>query len=344
MHRRFVILAAAVLSLIALTAGVAAQEALSSGTPVEGTFEGQPVSYSIDASAGQLMIISMTSDEIDSLVRVEQNGTELASDDDSGDYPNALLAFVVPEDGSYDILADQGYGDDTGAYTLQVDVVTPTVLENSGSTVLEPASGGSLKVYALLDGVEGAVVDISATSQGDEDVRLRLAGVDGQEIETDDDDGPDDSALLRRVVLPATGMNLIEVSLAYGDDPVTAPVDLNVEATDALYLSAEPQAMTLGDGEGQVGTEVFTVDMTAGTTYRFIVTIPPMPDDEGGVKLELFDSDRFFTPDVEAQHATRVAWDYTATGTGTVRLVVHPNFFSDDLYSIDYTIAMETVE
>lgn len=329
--------------LLAVTVSVSAQESISPGSTVEGESTGDPVTYTIDASAGELLIITMSSDALDSFLRVQQNGSELASDDDGAGYPDAMLAFVVPADGSYDIVADQAFGSDSGAFTLQVDSVTPTAVEAGGSAVLEPASDGSLALYAVLNGVEGEVVNIWANSNSDEDVSVRLVGANGEEIEEDDDDGPGRNAQLRRVVLPATGPNLIEVTTAFSSDVLMAPVELTVEATESLTLSADPQPMVLGDGEGQTGTEVYTVEMEAGTTYRFIVTIPAMPDDEGGVQMELFGTDRFFEPEIEAQHATLVAWDYTATSSGTVRLVVHPNFFSDDLHSIEYTIAMEVV-
>jgi hypothetical protein len=146
MQGRLLNRAAVVLSLMlllmALALGVSAQEAISPGTAVEGNYDGSAVTYSIDASAGQLLIISMMSEDLDSFIRVEQNGAELATDDDGGGYPNALLAFVVPADGSYDIVADQAFGSDSGAFTLQVDVTTPTMIEAGGSVVLEPASGG----------------------------------------------------------------------------------------------------------------------------------------------------------------------------------------------------------
>jgi hypothetical protein len=43
------------------------------------------------------------------------------------------------------------------------------------------------------------------------------------------------------------------------------------------------------------------------------------------------------------QHAVAASWDFIPNSSGTIRLVVHPNFFSNDLTAINYTIAMEVV-
>jgi hypothetical protein len=131
---------------------------------------------------------------------------------------------------------------------------------------------------------------------------------------------------------------------SYSDEGLTEPVEVTVEATEPLFLSAEPQDLVLGDGEGRAGTEIYTLDVTANTTYRFIVTIQHMPDEEVGIRMTLLDSDRFFEPELEVQHATGASWDYIPNSSGTLRLEVHPNFFSNDLTAINYTIAMEVIE
>ncbi|MEO0562889.1 MAG: hypothetical protein AAF125_12335, partial [Chloroflexota bacterium] len=92
------------------------------------------------------------------------------------------------------------------------------------------------------------------------------------------------------------------------------------------------------------GTEVFFIDATPGTTYRFIVTIPSFPDDTAGIEMELLDTAFFFEPNIETMHGTGLVWEYTAQATNQIRLDVHPNFFGTDISLIEYTIAMEVVE
>lgn len=321
-----------------------AQEALTPGTPVEGDYAGEPVQYTVDAAEGQLIIVSMESEAFDSYVAIVDGDERLAFDDDSGGSNNALLAYVAQEAGTYTIEARQSYGDAEGAYTLNVDVVDPVVAPIDEQVTLSPAADGSAALYAVFEAEAGMVVNLTAGSTGDEDLALSLVGVDAREIDRDDDDGPGDDALLRRVVLPENGLYLIRVGQAWTDELVVEDVEVLVEATEQLYLSETPQPLVLGDGEGQIGTEVYTVDVVAGTTYRFIFTIEPLPDDEGGIFLELLDTARFFDPELDVQHATRVAWDFVPNASGTIRLDVHPTLFARDLQSIDYTAALEVIE
>jgi hypothetical protein len=322
----------------------AAQDAITSGETIEGEYEGERIAYTIEADAGQLIIASMESADFDTYLAITDGDTELASDDDSGVDYNALLAFVAQTDGPFTLEAGTAYSSDkSGAFTLTVDVVDPVIATLDTPVTLE-ADGAATQLFAVFEATAGTVVNLSALSDGDDDVELTLVGVDAKKIDTDDDDGPGNNPLLRRVVLPADGLYLVQVGQSYSDDPLEANVELLVEATEALYLSAEPQPLVLGNGEGQIGTEVYTVDVEAGKTYRFIFTIEPLPDDEGGISLELLDTDRFFDPELDAQHATGVMWDYQATSSGTIRLDVHPTLFARDLHSIEYTAALEVIE
>ena len=83
--------------------------------------------------------------------------------------------------------------------------------------------------------------------------------------------------------------------------------------------------------------------MEAGTTYRIIVTIPSMPDDDAGIEMELLDTEFFFEPYLETRHTTRAVMEYTAGRTGQIRLDIHPNFFGRDISQLNYTIALEVI-
>ena len=338
--RHYAILA---LLLFTLTWTVSAQETVTPGTPVEGAYTGEPVVYTVDASQGQLIIASMVSEAFDTYLAITDDGEEIASDDDSGESNNAILAYVAQADGTVTIEASASYfSDETGDYTLTVDVIEPAVATFDTPLTLE-AGTGAAQLYAIFEGTTGQVVNIAATSAGEEDVTVSIVGTDASEIDRDDDDGPAANALLRRVVLPADGTYLIKISQAFSDDLLIENVDLLVEATEQLFLSETPQPLMLGDGEGQIGTEVFTVEVEAGTSYRFIFTIEPLPDEEGGIKLELLDTARFFDPELDVQHATGVTWDFVPNASGTIRLDVHPTLFVTDLQSIEYTAALEVI-
>ena len=342
--KRYTVLSLILLLLFVQVWASTAQEAITSGETVEGEYAGERISYMIDANAGQLIIASMEAADFDAFLAITEGGEDIAYDDDSGTDYNALLAFVAQTDGPFTLEAGTAYSsDEAGPFTLTVNVIDPVVAALDTPATLE-ADGTATQLFAVFEAAAGTVVNLSALSAGDDDVALSLKGIDAGEIDTDDDDGPGNNPLLRRLVLPADGLYLVRVGQSYSEDPLAANIELLVETTEQLYLSADPQPLVIGDGEGQIGTEVYTVDVEAGKTYRFIFTIEPLPDDEGGIELELLDTDRFFNPELDAQHATGVTWDYQATSSGTIRLDVHPAFFAYDLNSINYTAALEVID
>jgi len=326
------ILALSAIMLPGMASPTQAQEVITPGTPVTGTLSGSSASYSVDATAGSLLIMSVESDAFDATVAIKDgSGTELADDDDSGEGSNPVLAYVVQADGSFEVVVD-GWSDPNGEFTLNVESITPTMVDIGGTVNLAPE--GRPNVYAVFAGTADSVVDVRASSTGEDDLRMNLVGVNAAEIESDDDDGPGRDPLLRRVVLPADGLYLVTASAIFEDIP-TANVDVTVEATERLFIDATPQDLTLSDDD--LGTEVYTFEATAGTTYRAIVTSA----NNTGIALEILDSDAFFTPDMESGNALRVTWDFRSDVSGLLRLVVHPSFFSDgDVYKI----SVETVE
>ncbi len=335
----------AVFVMLIATVSSSAQEPLPLGTAIEGTYTGASVYYTVDLSAGQLLILDLQSEDFDTRVAIEQDGNELAADDDGGQGDNSLLAYVVQSDGSYDIVVEAFFFDaDSGAFTLLANVSDPTLVAADETVTLEPEADGSSRLYAVLESSAGSVVNILATTTGDERLRMGLVGTDAGSIETDSDDGVGDNSLIRRVVLPNDGYYLITVDHASSNTLLMQPVEVAVEASEQLFLSAEPQELVLGNGEGQKGTEVYTIDVTQGVTYRIIMTIESLPNENAGVSLALFDTGFFFDPVLETRHTTGVVWEYTANETGQIRLDVHPNFFGRRIEVINYTIALEVVE
>ncbi|MBI5958609.1 MAG: hypothetical protein HY866_07740 [Chloroflexi bacterium] len=312
-----------------------AQDGLTPGTPVEGVVTSdEGVSYTIDASRGQLILISMDSAEFDTYLTIsDAAGNELASDDDSGSDTNALLAYVAQADGSFTITAKPSWSG-TGAYTLTPNVIDPPMVDLGGSSTLTPGAEDEV-TYVVFEAAQGTVVNVSAITQSEDDISVELMGVDAQSIELDDDDGPGNNALLRRVVLKGDGLYLVKVASTWSGTPFTAPIDVTVETTEQLFLTAEPYPVSLNDTD--LGTEVFTFEATTGVVYRITVTCAL----NTGIEMELLDTSAFFTPDFETGNAVKVTWEYKSDVDGLVRLNVHPSFFSD---GDDLTFMIEVVE
>lgn len=314
---------------------VAAQDGLTPGTPVEGVIEGDAgVSYTIDASAGQLILISMESDEFDAYLTIaDASGTELAYDDDSGSSNNALLAFVVQADGTFTVTAEPSWSG-SGAYTLTPNVVDPVMVELNGSVTLTPGAEDEV-AYAVFLASPDTVVDVWASTQGEDDVTVELIGADASSIEYDDDDGPVDNALLRRVVLTGEGYYLVKIGTAWSDTPFTGPVDVAINVTERLYITGEPHTVVLS--EDDLGTEVFTFEAALGTVYRITAASAL----NTGVEMELLDTGSFFNPNFETGNAVKAVWEYQSDVAGLVRINAHPSFFSD---GDELTFTIETVE
>ncbi|MEQ8673607.1 MAG: pre-peptidase C-terminal domain-containing protein [Aggregatilineales bacterium] len=124
-----------------ITSGLS-QGAILAGQTESGTLtEDEPAhEYTLSASAGDIVSISLVGDSIDTyLMLLNDDGEEISVDDDGGDGLNSLIAnFEIPADGDYTIVATTygaargfvpGYGDydlsvESGTITAQS--VTPT--------------------------------------------------------------------------------------------------------------------------------------------------------------------------------------------------------------------------
>jgi hypothetical protein len=77
--------------------------------------------HSCQMSAGKYYVIDLRSDDFDSYLRLENDqGVEVAKDDDSGGFPHARITFRAPRDGVYRIIATTYKGGAFGRYTLRI--------------------------------------------------------------------------------------------------------------------------------------------------------------------------------------------------------------------------------
>jgi hypothetical protein len=87
--------------------------------------------YRISGSAGERLLITLTSTDFDAMVEWgEETGgvyTDLASDDDGGGGSNSRLEVAFARTGTYVIRVTSWFGDVTGAYTLSVEGVSSAV-------------------------------------------------------------------------------------------------------------------------------------------------------------------------------------------------------------------------
>ena len=105
----------------ALVAGRTVTGNLQSSDGV-GQYFGYYDEWTYSVRAGQSVVITMDSDDVDAyLVVLQDDGTEVARDDDGGTDYNARVAFRAPATAQYTIVAASLFSEQTGRYTLRVE-------------------------------------------------------------------------------------------------------------------------------------------------------------------------------------------------------------------------------
>lgn len=80
--------------------------------------------YTFAGSAGQQIVITMSSEELDSyLILLDTSGNSLIQDDDGGGDLDARILYTLPADGQYTIYANAYSGGVGGAYRLELQSV-----------------------------------------------------------------------------------------------------------------------------------------------------------------------------------------------------------------------------
>lgn len=77
--------------------------------------------YTFEGYVGQQVVIDMVSNDFNSfLILILPDAANVLQDDDSGGGSNAQITTVLPQDGSYIVLANSLSAGETGDYTLSV--------------------------------------------------------------------------------------------------------------------------------------------------------------------------------------------------------------------------------
>ena len=222
--------------------------------------------YTIEGQAGQSVEIAMESSDFDTYVILQdEQGQQIAFNDDGSDSTNSSLNTVLPSSGNYRVIAT-GYGDDSvGAYSLRVSewqrtgsplVQTTGRLEPTDELLSELDKRGDRHTFR---GQAGQQVMISLTSS-DFDTYMVVQDEQGQVIGTDDDSGEGYNALLN-IALPRSGTYSV-LATSYSSDS-TGAYDLNVQPVQRL-------GNLLTNGRIEPGeTVVADTQFRRGNTYTF---------------------------------------------------------------------------
>lgn len=176
----------------------------------------EPVTF--EGNRNDWIQLDLAAEAVDThLVLVDEQGTAVATDDDSGAGTNSRIETVLPDDGIYTAWAGTYSGDDTGAYELSlakhgavpgstrnlraVQPGTWAVGYVDGDDPSDPVRGGVAEPVALTGGTDDALRVVMGTDAFDS--FLVLVGPDGSVVGTDDSPAAEASELT--ATLPSDG-------------------------------------------------------------------------------------------------------------------------------------------
>ena len=207
----------------ALTEGVT-RGASTADTPYENQIarRGQRDSWDMLLNAGDVVTIAAgpLNNSLDPVIElVAPDGTLVASDDNSGGYPNALLSEVsAPVSGLYQLYVSASGGNTVGPYRVvwRYNTVAPTPTYDPPRillfTVEDDVPQGEYAFYPF-QGAAGQQVRISVNAQAASgfDPVAALIGPDGRELAMGDD-GPNSLNPQFSAALPADGTYQVRVN------------------------------------------------------------------------------------------------------------------------------------
>lgn len=211
-------------------------------------------------SAGDVVLITLRSDDFDTYLFLEDSaGVELSSDDDSAGQLNSRIGpFELPEDGEYVIIVDSygavfGSTAGTGSYQLSLTVAEFETVAYGDSVESELTNATPFEVYRF-EGQAGDVVTVDLETPSF-NVFLSISGAGGQ-VDVGTFGGSD---LVGPLVLPQDGGYVVTVN-SY-DQFELMPYTLTIGST-------RPQAIRydtpVTSGLDETGVRVYTFDGQAG--------------------------------------------------------------------------------
>ncbi len=263
---------------------------------------GEPAArYSFSGASGDIVTITLESEDFDAYLLLEdEDGNLLTEDDDSAGRLNSRITdFTLPADGTYIIVATSlqyersgGARFGTGDFTLsfgtsgvvigepQTDMHYDEVI-GIDETVTGSVNANQPRVIYAFVGEAGEAVTISLTSP-EYDTYLTLQNAEGMELMYNDDGGEGLNSLLGPYTLPYDGTYLI-VAESYsshggGDSTVVGSFELSLTAVaprlieytqmvDGELLGTTPY--DLYSFTGQEG-DVISITMNAGAYSTYL--------------------------------------------------------------------------
>jgi hypothetical protein len=196
------------LGLFIFAIAVAAQEEIAYGDEIEAEISGRiGDDYVFEGTEGDIVLIKMFSDEFDTVLTLfDSENSELATNDDAVEL-NSMLAFILPADGSYNIVADALDDVERGSsYTLSLELLEEESILEYGAEISGRVSDDWGEVWLFVAG-EGDIVSVAMNSDII-DTYLEVFSHEGSLASNDDSGGTWDSQIAN-IEIPDDGVYFI---------------------------------------------------------------------------------------------------------------------------------------
>jgi hypothetical protein len=197
------------LLLFSFGIAVTAQAEIAYGDEIEAEISGRSGDeYRFAGEEGDIVLIKMISEDFDTLLSLfDDDNNEIARNDDALGL-NSLIAFILPADGDYLILADSLDGSNRGSpYTLSLSLVDEDNLLEYGVEVSGRVSDDFGQVWVFV-GNEGDILTISMNSDIIDTYVELYSSTEGLLAFNDDSGGTWDSEIANEQV-PEDGVYFI---------------------------------------------------------------------------------------------------------------------------------------
>lgn len=252
-------------------------EPIAYGDTVEGELTGEGgVRYTFEASAGDVLLIGMSSEDFDTRVFLEDaNGMQLTSNDDGGEGLNSLIrGFTIEEDGTYVIIANGFSETAVGTFTLTLDTIEPIAV-TLGEPVTVTFDGETSEFNFAFEGRNGQVIDVAVDSGNALDTRMEIISPFEFILAESMDGGGTVDPSLSAVVLDTDGLYFIVVQPQNPNASLTGDITLTVSEASLESLDDGPLDLMFNF---ESTASVVAFEAEAGETVRLNIMVETESD------------------------------------------------------------------
>lgn len=256
---------------------VLAQEEIEVGDTIEGSVADEVYEYELELEEDDTVEISIEADWDTYLELYDEDGVQVAFDDDGGEGRQSRIVFVAEDDGTYTILV-RAFGNDIpeGDYELSVEAIEVMPVVDGGELEYDDDEDidvdDALAAEVTFAGEAGDVINIITFAETYQDTTLILLDPQGNELAESDNFYGD--GILLRIELADSGDYTIRIEESNGGILVDE-IEIEVQLTEIITLDNGEIEVEIGDN-GDTTFVNFTAEDDA--VYELTMLFDDEPD------------------------------------------------------------------